>query len=33
MNPVARLPVRRYGDSHDEAFERDALVVGLLTAA
>lgn len=33
MNPVAQLPVRRYGKCHDEAFERDELVVGLLTAA
>jgi hypothetical protein len=33
MNPVARPGVRRYGGCHDEAFERDELVVGLLTAA
>jgi hypothetical protein len=32
-NPVARAIVRRYGKFHDKAFERDALVVGLLTAA
>jgi len=24
---------RRYGNGHEEAFERDELVVGLLTAA
>jgi hypothetical protein len=33
MNPVARPGVRRYGKCHDDAFERDELVVGLLTAA
>jgi hypothetical protein len=33
MNQVARLYVHRYGDSHDEALERNALVVGQLTAA
>jgi len=33
MNPVARRTVRRYGKDHDKAFERDELVVGLLTAA
>jgi hypothetical protein len=33
MNPVARAPVRSYGNRYEEAFERDELVVGLLTAA
>jgi hypothetical protein len=33
MKPVARRAVRRYGKCHDDAFERDALVVGQLTAA
>jgi hypothetical protein len=33
MNTVAHPHVRRYGQSDDEAFDRDALVVGLLTAA
>jgi hypothetical protein len=32
-NPVAWWAVRRYGKCHDDAFERDELVVGLLTAA
>ncbi len=32
-NPVAPGRLRRYGKWHEEAFERDELVVGLLTAA